>query len=63
MSKFQIFAVYASLVCWCVLIGCFFIALAIRQSYLIFDYVAAGGVIGGITFFSLAIIFNKEGEK
>lgn len=63
MTKFQFFAVCTSLVCWCVFIACFLIALAMWNCPVILDYIAAGGVIGGVLFFSLAVIFNKEGKK
>lgn len=55
--------VCASLFCWCVFIFCFLIALAMWNYPVLLDYIAAGGVIGGISFFALAVIFNKEGKK
>jgi hypothetical protein len=63
MSKFQFFAVCASLVCWCVFIINFFVVLAIQHTNIFLDYIAAGSVIGGVLFFASAIIFNKEGKK
>lgn len=64
MSKFQFFAVCASLVCWFVFVICFFVASAMWQNVPVWlEYICSGSVIGGVLFFASAIIFNKEGKK